>query len=379
MPGEPILVMEYWAGWFDFWGFEHNEESADDFIQRVTYLLENDASINFYMFEGGTNFGFYSGANWVKPQADPYRPQVTSYDYDAPLSEAGDITLKYHKLRETIIKLQINGPQEIPDVPQDTPKAAYGSYSVMAVMSYENMASLIPVDKIDAYEDCRFMEYLKINNGGGQGYGWILYRHTNIPRNANELQIVGKMADRMQVIVNGREEKTVELNENQRQFNLRGATEQQNTIDLFVENTGRINFRELNGQRKGIQGIVYLDKHRLNTWLHVPFEFNQQFIEALSTEKRYWKKSQDLRAPGVYKINFELVGTPTDTFLDMRSWTKGIVIINKFNLGRYWNIGPAKTLFVPGPVLVTGINEVLVFELHQPGREIIFIDKPILK
>lgn len=376
-PDKPLMITEYWAGWFDAWGHPHDPDKPEEFKKNIKEILERNSSINFYMFEGGTNFGFWNGANMVAGTQDPYRPQVTSYDYDAPLSEAGDITDKFHSIRNLIMKLNINGPRDIPQVLQNTPKAAYGKFTVDAALSYEDLILLLPTDHVITLPDPVTMEYLHINDNGGQGYGWIMYRYPELAKDAATLKVDGTMADRVLIIVNGLEQKVIDYNDHVREIKLTGAIKPTNVLDILVENSGRVNYGVIDDQRKGIQGSIYIDGNKIQNWKHIPLEFNDQFIEAVSKSSK-WKDVNSIKGPAIYRSSFDIVGTPTDTFLDMSAWNRGIVFLNKFNLGRYWNVGPTKTLYVPGPLLRLGKNEVLIFELHQPANEISFIDRPIL-
>jgi beta-galactosidase len=317
------------------------------------------ASVNFFMFHGGTNFGFYNGANCQT--AGQYEPTITSYDYDALLDEAGEPTAKYHAVREVLARYAETGNQEMPE---RTGRKAYGTVELNGYAGlFDRLAALSePVHSAVPLT----MEKI------GQNYGFILYT-TRItgPRPAEALHIQ-EVRDRAIVFVDGVFAGIIE----------RGKEEQTVTfpvpaegvrLDILVENMGRINYGPYLKDAKGITEGVRLGFQFLFDWtIHaLPLE-DLSALTFGSLPDSYDRK------PAFYRGTFTARET-ADTFIDMFGWTKGVVFINGFNLGRYWDKGPQRTLYVPGPMLREGANEIVVFELHgcrQPA--VVLTDTPVL-
>ncbi|XP_019645342.1 PREDICTED: beta-galactosidase-1-like protein 2 [Branchiostoma belcheri] len=395
-PNRPMMVMEFWSGWFDHWGRDHHKLHVEKFEQLLGDILRLRSSVNFYMFHGGTNFGFMNGANYI----NGYKPDVTSYDYDAPLSEAGDPTPKYHKTRELLQTLAMEGavPSELPDVPPATEKSSYGPFPVEKYITFEDALKVLgePIRS----EKVMSMEMLPINNDNGQSYGYILYRHKLTHTPATEsVTLKCDVRDRAQIFVNGKESGM--LNWRVGEITLSGFKEN-DILDILVENQGRVNFAQtmdgvkkfllesvtgvnrgdaLLDQRKGLVGEVLLNTDPLETWEIFPLELKPEFQTRL-VESPDWKELTDaaeIPFPSFHLINFSIPEDPKDTFLDMKKgWGKGVAILNGFNLGRYWHIGPQETLYVPAPFLKQGDNQLLLFEQHVPYKEVFFTDTPRL-
>ncbi len=150
----------------------------------------------------------------------------------------------------------------------------------------------------------------------------------------------------------------------------------EHTLDILVENLGRINFGwQMTNQRKGLNGEVLTDAKVQTNWEMFPLEFKQKFVEGLKAEK--WKPFENTKHPAVYRAELDIADTPKDTFLKLDNWTKTVVFVNGFNVGRLWSIGPQRTLYIPGPFLKTGKNDIYLFELHSAGSTIEFVDKPV--
>ncbi|ESP02347.1 hypothetical protein LOTGIDRAFT_224863 [Lottia gigantea] len=372
----PFMVMEYWSGWFDHWAGEHKTETVDYHEEMVIEILKRQGSINFYMYHGGTNFGFMAGANYF----GEYKADVTSYDYDAPLSEAGDLTPKYDKTRQLILEyvLKPQGITSLPDPPPNSPKNSYGTVEIKNFIPWNDILQL--VTKTVQSQSVVTMEMLDLGNGYGQSYGYIVYRKT---MNAGKHLSFTSMNDRAQVFVNSREVAVFETNSISLEVNTH--IKQNDVVDIIVENLGRVNYIDafsdmLNQQRKGLHGSVSLDNTELSDWKIFSLDFDKDFIKRVSSSQK-WEKyegSQDESTAGLYRSYLTVNDKPQDTFLKMKGWSKGIAIINGFNLGRYWNVGPQLTLFVPAPVLKTGQNEVVIFEQHKCGSSITFQDQPEL-
>ncbi|RUS75852.1 hypothetical protein EGW08_016373 [Elysia chlorotica] len=325
----------------------------------------NSTNINMYMFVGGTNFGFTNGAN------SPFAPVPTSYDYDSPISEAGDITLKYYAVRDIISKYL---PLPATSIPGNTTKAKYGpvpmEFSMTVQDALQYLAPLGPtkskypvsMEKISFY------------------YGFILYRFylTELTKTPSVLSTKG-VRDRAVVMVNGVPFGI--LDRDSVAVNLTGSPGQ--AVDILVENMGRINYgSEILNNTKGIVENVTLDGSVVTGWEIFPLYLEninptvalKMAQHARQTKKTTRKTSADglLLTPSIYVGSFEISGEPNDTFLDPTSWGKGQAIVNSFNLGRYWpGRGPQVTLFVPAPVLVASpsTNYLFLFELEAPPCE----------
>jgi beta-galactosidase len=355
----PLICMEFWNGWFDHWGEHHHTRDVQDVAKVFEGMLKVGASVNFYMFHGGTNFGFYNGAN----HSDVYEPTVTSYDYDCLLTEDGEPTEKYYLVKELIKEYhtfeQIKLSTEIK-------KKAYGEVELTESAELFNILSSIskPIYSpyIQSMEEC------------GQDYGFILYRtEVKGPRKNCSMTLMD-MHDRAQVFVNKQYKGTIYRNDEDKKIIL-DFEDKVNILDILVENMGRINYGPYLKDFKGISENVRLDYQFHSGWDIYPIQLNN--VESILFSEDL--KKQDKETPVFYKgsFNVEEVG---DTFTTLEGFTKGVVFINGFNLGRYWNEGPQKTLYVPGPILKQGKNEVLVFELHGTEKPVVkFSDKPILE
>ena len=382
-------------GWFDHWYEDHHAYSAKETADRVKTILgpEFNASINFYMFTGGTNFAFYNGAN----NGSKYAPTVTSYDYDAPISESGDVTMKYRAIRDVIMKLGL-GPEEWPSIPANSPKTSYGEIQLTHVLDFEELVKISNrLYGSISYEYPRCMESLEYNDGFGQPYGWLLYRATF--RTGKSIKIEGAIMDRANIYVNKKQIGVYAWNKPVYSFTIDAAhlnSDGNNELEILVENLGRVNFRRaeddprlLENQIKGIHGQIYVDGNLVTNWLHVPLDFEYDFREALtgSTSWITYHGAAKNTYPTVLKAYFSIVDSdPMDTFIDMGSsssgsssqWQKGIVLVNGFNIGRYWSVGPQLSLYVPAPLLRRGRNEVIVFELEQAAASVTFSAEPRL-
>ncbi len=361
-PDRPIMCGEFWSGWFDHWFGEHHVRPAEEIVQCVKEFAELGASFNFYMFHGGTNFGFTNGANYY----EYYKPTITSYDYNAPLSEAGDRTETYYQLRNIIKEHYGDVP---PLTATDTPKAAYGKLKLDETADlFENLENIsAPIDVVEP----KYMEEI------GQNFGYTLYR-TKItgPKNPEELKAT-VIHDRAQVFINGEKRATWERWDKEgivnSPVNLSLDIDEHVDIDILVENMGRVNYGPKLRDRKGIHGVRYGFQHHFG-WQMYPLEMKDLSGLKFSPAEKSGNKPVFLK--GTLKIN----GTPCDTFLRLDGFTKGFVTVNGHNLGRYFNpAGPQKTLYVPAPFLKEGDNQVIVFESDSyTDNTIEFFDTPDL-
>jgi len=375
-PGKPLMVTEFWPGWFDHWGEEHHTMDVVEFNTAVGTILAQKASINLYMFVGGTNFWFWNGANYKDRET---LPTITSYDYDTLISECGDVhPHKFGAFRKLLKKSGLITATQLQPIPLAPPKQAYGLVKVEEVLTMDSVIKLAGETLTLQYPV--FMEFLSANGNGGQGYGYIMYRayfHGSI------VKLSGALRDWAQFFVNGVLVRTIDNRKGSQikiRLSITPRESEKNCLEILVENIGRDNFGydNLINHRKGFQGEVASDVERLNSWEHIPLEFDTHLIDAIQQSKDWKPATIDSAATRLYRASFSISQDPVDTFLDMSEWGKGIAVVNGFVLGRYWNVGPQKTLYVPWPVLKKGKNEVMVFELQKAASAFRFIDKPIL-
>jgi beta-galactosidase len=341
-PGRPMMSGEYWDGWFDHWGEKHQTTDANQQAQELDWILSQGYSINLYMFHGGTSFGFMNGANWDRKN---YEPDVTSYDYDSPVSESGVLTKKYFAFRDVIAKHRPG--IMIPDPPPPLLVMAVPEFELAeSAPLWSNLPTPISVERRGSMETF------------GQSYGYILYR-TRIKEPLTRELVIHELRSYARIFVNGKLAGT--LDRRKKQDRLRIESKADSTLDILVEGTGRINFTtELRNERQGINGSVTLAGKELSDW--------QAFLLPMDdlSKLRFSKASADTsQGPAFYRGQFDLHDTG-DTFLDTRGWGKGAVWINGHALGRFWNLGPQQTLYVPAPWLRKGANEVVVFTQDKP-------------
>jgi beta-galactosidase len=354
----PLMCMEYWNGWFDHWGEKHHTRDASDAASVFEEMLKENASVNFYMFHGGTNFGFYNGANCQQP--DQYEPTITSYDYDALLTESGEPSEKYFAVREVLARYADIGELTLPE---PIAAKAYGRVNMTGQASL-----LSQLDKLTTavHSTCpEPMEKL------GQDYGFILYS-TRIsgPREEQEL-VVQHVRDRALIFVNGACHGVLERGDRESSILLEVPPEGAE-ISILVENMGRINYGPYMTEYKGITEGVRHGFQFLFDWTIHP-------LPLTDISQLQYEEIQPAGVPAFYRGTLQ-VDQPADTFLDMEGWTKGVVFLNGFNLGRYWSKGPQRRLYVPGPLLRQGENDLVIFELHGcQEAAVMFADTSMLE
>ncbi|MFG2748329.1 glycoside hydrolase family 35 protein [Streptomyces xanthophaeus] len=355
-PSGPLLCTEFWIGWFDRWGGRHVVRDAEQAAQELDELLATGGSVNFYMFHGGTNFGFTNGAN----DKHTYRPTVTSYDYDAPLDEAGDPTEKFHAFREVIAKYA--------PVPAELPPARAEKFASAAVRLTGALALL---DWAPALGDAVAARRPLTMEQLGQDFGFVLYEAA-LPDAGPALLELPQVRDRAQVFLDGQPVGVLERegHEHALTFSVPGPG---SVLSILVENQGRVNYGPGIHDRKGLPAGVVLNGLPLEGWTSRPLPL------ASLADLPFAAGTATPVGPAFYRGTFD-VARPADTFLHLDGWTKGVAWVNGFALGRYWSRGPQRSLYVPGPVLRAGGNELVVLELHAPGRgrEAVFRDAPDL-
>lgn len=350
---EPLVCMEYWNGWFDHWLKPHHTRDAGDVADVFDRMLRAGASVNFYMFHGGTNFGFYNGANY----GDKYEATITSYDYDSPLSECGDETEKYRAVRSVIASYLGKDVKDFPELPAPIQKKNYGR---IALTESADMLDHLPI-----LSESEKRVYPEPMEKLGQSYGFIVYStHVSGPRSGEKLHLQ-EVHDRAQVFLDGVYQGTVERWDSRplpMDIPAQGAK-----LDIVVENMGRVNYGPKLKDYKGITEGVRMNNQFLFDWTIYPLPLDN--LTAIPFERSAEVSERNDR-PVFYRGEFT-VEEAGDTFIRLDSWTKGAVWINGFNLGRYWEKGPQQTLYLPAPLLRIGRNEIIVFELHHTDTPVI--------
>ena len=354
---KPLMCMEFWVGWFDNWGVEtHQTGDLEEHAKDLDEIL-SEGHVNIYMFEGGTNFGFTNGSNYY----DELTPDVTSYDYDALLTEDGQITAKYTAFQNVIRKYT-----EIPEVKLSTEirRKSYGKLRVKRSTSLfgnkdrisKAMESVYPVS----------MEKLD------QGYGYILYESQLKDEGPLETLRLWGANDRANIFVD--EIPTVTLYDRELLDEIKWEENKPEgqKLSILMENMGRVNFGPtLERQSEGLDGGVQGNGHNHYYWKEytLPMEHLEHLDFTIPSVPG---------TPGFYEFSFEADETG-DTFLDFTGWGKGCILVNGFNIGRFWEIGPQKRLYIPGPLLKKGTNTILIFETEGKVPGIITLcDEPDL-
>ena len=349
--GGPLMCTEFWVGWFDHWGNGgHMTGNLEESVKDLDKMLEL-GHVNIYMFEGGTNFGFMNGSNYY----DALTPDVTSYDYDAVLTEDGQITEKYRRYQEVIRKYR-EIPETAVSATANIRRVSYGELQV------QDKVSLFSV--LDDLVKPVFSVYPQPMEKLGQNYGYILYRSALDTEGHIERLRLWKANDRANIFVDGKPAAVLYDHELETEKKLDLSFEKGASLDILMENMGRVNFGpRLENQRKGIGQCVEINGHMHNNWMQYPLPLGN--IQQVDFSKGYQPG-----LPGFYRFIFkaEEIG---DTFLDFSGWGKGCAFVNGFNIGRFGEIGPQKRLYIPGPLLKQGENEIILFETEGKTKETI--------
>jgi beta-galactosidase len=351
--GVPVFCSELYPGWLTHWGEAWARVGTEDVLKDLRWLLDNGKSFSLYMFHGGTNFGFTAGANF----SDRYQPDVTSYDYDAPLDEAGRPTPKYDAIRDLLARYRPKG-EELPELPGGPPMIT------VPPIAFDECASLF-----DNLPPAVRSPQPAPMEAFGQNHGFILYRTRLVGRRDGKL-VASELHDYGLVFVDGRLVGTIDRAKNETGLEIAKAEPPNETLDILVEGMGRINYGPRLLDRKGITDRVTLGNMTLMGWDVHPLPLDEDFLGRL----RYGRRPAD--GPANFFRGLFTLGTTGDTYLDMSGWKKGVVWVNGHNLGRYWEIGPQKRLYCPAPFLKTGDNEIVVFDLHVlwPAEVAGFVD-----
>lgn len=346
-PEGPLFCTEFWDGWFDHWGEPHHTTDPAQTATDVAKMLEAGASINFYMAVGGTNFGWSAGANLT---GSAYQPTITSYDYDAPISESGELTEKFHKVREVLAEYTTLPNTPLPATPPRLPAQRVAVQESAPFMGALDALST-PVRRTTPVH----MEAL------GQPHGLIHYRtRVRGPQETKRLRLTG-LGDRALVFSDGKRIGTFDRNQPDYSvdFTVPGAS---STLDLLVDPTGRVNFGHEFNDPKGISGAVLLNDEEVHDW-----EIRRLPLDNLSALK--FTSEHTPTGPAFHRARVH-IATPADGFLAFPGWDKGMVWLNGFALGRYWSLGPQITLYAPRHLWRKGRNELIVLEMERTGSDI---------
>lgn len=355
-PTTPLMCSEFWSGWFDHWGRPHETRPADVMVSGLKEMLDKNISFSLYMTHGGTTFGYWGGAN-----NPAYSAMCSSYDYDAPISENGQVTEKYTLLRD-MMKNYLGEGETLADIPAQIP--AVNIPTITFTESAEVFGNLP-----EAKQSHDIMPMEKFD----QGWGSILYR--KIVENdikQGSLLNIDEVHDYALVYVNS--VKVAELDRRKAEFSCTlPQVKAGDTLDIYIEALGRVNFDKSIHDRKGITTSVSVNDTELKDWTIYNLPLDYQFAQ----NKNYHSITATDR-PAYYRAKFTLKKAE-DTFLDFNTWGKGFVWVNGIALGRIWKIGPQQTLYMPGCWLKEGENEIVVLDILGPEKaEVAGLDHPIL-
>lgn len=355
-PNSPLMCSEFWSGWFDKWGANHETRPAADMIAGIDEMLSKGISFSLYMTHGGTNWGHWAGAN-----SPGFAPDVTSYDYDAPISESGQTTPKYWELRKTLAKYM--GGEKQAKVPATIKPIEIKAFDFTEVAP---LWSNLPKPKTDV--DIKTMEEYD------QGFGSILYNTTLPELNSPALLTLNDPHDFAQIFIDGEYIGKLDRRNGEKELMI-PACKKGARLDIIVEAMGRINFGRAIKDFKGITDNVTLTVGKdgckwvadLKNWqvynIKDEYEtYTSMKFQPISNVERIG----DRLPMGAYRATFNIKGKPSDTFLNFETWGKGLVYVNGHPMGRIWEIGPQQTLYMPGCWLKKGENEIIVFDILGP-------------
>lgn len=347
-PGVPVFSSETYPGWLTHWGEEWARRDTASLLKEVRFLMDNKKSFNFYVIHGGTNFGYTAGAN---SGGKGYEPDITSYDYDAPISEQGVATPKYMALRRLIGSYLPKG-KKLPPVPD---RVNTIEITTLEMKPFTSLWDNLP-QPVSSVQPKPFEAY-------NQDYGFILYKTELIGHKKGKLTVT-ELHDYATVFLNGVYIGRLDRREGINTIDIPESNVANPVLEILVEGMGRINFAQNLIDRKGITDRVTLNGMTLMNWKVYNLPMNEKYVYNLRSS------SKTVNKPGLFfRGNFMLTSaagtTGADTFLDLSNYTKGIVWVNGHNLGRYWNIGPQKRLFCPASFLKEGMNEIMIFDQHQ--------------
>ena len=349
-PAGPLMCMEFWCGWFDHWGAEHVVRGPGDAADALREILECGASVNLYMAHGGTNFAGWAGANrgGGALHDGALEPDVTSYDYDAPIDEYGRPTEKFWRFR-SVLAAYADGP--LPEPPPSP--AALGSRATVDLTGWAPLSVVLDVLGGPESEHAvpPTFEELDVDRG--------LVRYTVDvpgPRQPYPLTVRG-LRDIAVVYVDGAPAGVLTEDEPRLKEQVAGPAR----VELWVESLGRVNYGPRTGEAKGVTGGVLHERQYLHGVRARALRLDA-FDDGV--ESVPFRALPAPGSPGLYRGTLTVRGAG-DAGLELPGWTRGFVWVNGFNLGRYWSVGPQSSLYVPGPVLREGVNEVWLLEFEE--------------
>lgn len=359
LPEGPLMCGEFYSGWFDTWGVPHTFGNTQAYLRDLEYMLKEGASFSVYMAHGGTTFGFWGGAD------RPFKPDCSSYDYGAPISEAGHTTPKFFETRELISKYLMPGELQLPEPPDPMPMTAFPE---VTLSSFAPLFDNLP--ESNEVTEPKNMEYFD------QARGSMIYR-TTLPAGPECTFSVGAANDFAWVYVDGKEVGIMDRRRRNYQLTI-PAREKDVTVDIFVHAMGRINFGKEVHDRKGLIAPVKFEANgeeiKTAEWEVFNIDYNDKWLSSL----KFKESTTPNQKPGIWKGSF-VIESIGDTYLDVSSWGKGIVWVNGKCLGRYWNIGPTQTMYIPAPWLKKGENEILILDIVGPEKMVISgVQEPVL-
>ena len=340
-PNGPLWVGEYWAGWFDHWGRNHADTNTDKQVAEYESLIKQGYSVNLYMLWGGTSFGWMNGAN---SNGKDYQPDVTSYDYDAPISERGEPREKYFKLRDAITRVTGTQPPPVPPIPPTTTYPIHPTKESASL--WDNLPKSISSPQLKTMEEL------------GQAYGYILYT-THLDASQSGPLVLDGLHDYALIYLDHVLVGTLDRRLNQSSLDIPTSTKPRE-LAILVENTGRINYNiVLRNESKGILNRALLADKELTGWsiFSLPMDHPENL--------RY--KKSPCTGPCFFRTSLEAPATAEDTYLNTSSIQKGFAWINGTPLGRAWDVGPQAALFLPGSWLKKGQNLLVVLDLQANG------------
>ena len=355
-PNAPKMCSEFWSGWFDKWGARHETRPAKDMVEGMDEMLSKGISFSLYMTHGGTSFGHWAGAN-----SPGFQPDVTSYDYDAPINEYGHTTPKYFELREMMSKH--NDGKKLPAVPNapmpliSVPTFKFTEYKPLSYGIDKEKESNAPL----SFEDM------------DMGWGTMVYE-TTVPAIEGISTLTGEFHDFAQVYVNDKYIGKIDRVKNEKSLEL-PAMPQGASIKIVVEGMGRINFGRAIKDYKGIIGNVSITSQKdnceltLKPTLWTNCTIADDYQTAVNALAMPTNKMRGLQSKAGYYRGFFNINKVGDTFINMEAFGKGQVYVNGHALGRFWQIGPQQTLYLPGCWLKKGKNEVIVLDVVGPKGE----------
>ena len=357
-PSGPLICSEFYPGWFDTWGQPHHFGNAEKYLRDLKYMLDAGASFSIYMAHGGTTFGLWSGCD------RPFKPDTSSYDYDAPISEAGWATPKFFQTRELFSKYLLPG-EKLPEPPAPNPVISFAPVTLTEIAPvFDNLPANPNIDEVPSAME----KY-------GQGYGAILYR-TTIPTGAAATLEAGAIHDFGFVFVDGKRIGVLDRRSGAAKTPL-PARAKEAQLDILVEPMGRINFGAEMLDPKGLLAPVKLDGTELKDWRIFNLPLDEKMVGGLKFQSRK-QKAESENQPAFWRGEFTLEKAG-DTFLDLHHWGKGVVWVNGHCLARFWNIGPSQTAYAPGCWLRAGKNEIVILDYVGPEKpEIAGLEKPVL-